>query len=701
MLKKINRATLYRALTVAGVVAAASFYSFRKEPKLGLDLKGGVSILLEAHDTTGAKITEKSMEKLAETIERRINVIGVSEPVIQIVGNNKALVEIPGVEDAQEAIAMIGKTALLEFKLMDRNGDLGPTLLTGKELKKADVSYNSGSPVVNIKFLSEGAKTFYDITRKNVGKRLAITLDGEVQSSPNIKGAIPGGEAFIEGDFNFKDANKLALMLSAGSLPLKVSVAEVRTVSATLGEQAITSSLKAGMWAMVFVVAFMVFWYFLPGLIASIALAIFGLITLGAINFLGATLTLPGIAGFILSLGMAVDANVIIFEMIKEELEKGNSVSVAIKSGFNKAYTSILDSNITTLIVTFILFVLGTGAVKGYAVTLSLGIFASMFTAIFVTRLFLTFTVNFFNITNPKAFGLVKSNFNFKTMKFMKPILGLSLAAMIFGGWALATKGFNYGVDFTGGNFFTFRFAQEIDSGTFNKAIDSFKGADLKAQVQFSSTSDNGVKNLALVRTAEIDNDTKEDLYSHLRRSYGQFSIQKEDSIGASVGNALKQNAIWALVIGALAIMLYISIRFQFKYALAAIAALMHDVLIAVGAIAYLGLEINSPFIIAILTILGYSINDTVVVFDRIRENHRHNKDFKTVINNSINQVFVRSLNTSLTTFLSLLALLMYGSASIQTFLTTFLFGIIAGTYSSIFVASPLVYLFDKVRNKD
>ena len=681
----MNKKLMYRSGMALVALAFGAFYSLYQPTKYGLDIKGGVSILLEASPLEG-RLDSSSMEKLAEVIDRRINSLGVAEPVIQIVGKNNLSVEIPGVSDTEEAVSMIGRTALLEFRIKDSDGTLGESLLNGKDLVKAEVRDSGGMPNVYIKFSKEGARTFYNITKNNVGKQLAITLDGEVQSSPNINSAIADGNAYISGNFTYQEAKKLALLLSAGSLPVRVDVAEVRVVSATLGESAFDSSMQAGMWALILIMAFMTFWYFLPGFIASISLAVFGFLSLGVMNFLGATLTLPGIAGFILSLGMAVDANVIIFEMIKDEINNGASILASIKNGFNKSLTSIIDSNITTLIITAILFALGTGSVKGYAVTLSIGVIASMFSAIFVTKLLMDLLFDSLGIKSKLSFGVINFKFNFNIIKFSYFIFAISLGAIGFSAYSLASKGLNYGVDFTGGTLLELKFEEEINKDSF---ISTVSQEDEKAQVQFSEG------NIAIIKASEMTSEAVGDFYSTLRRSFGQFDVNREESIGASVGNSLQRNAIIALIVGSLLIVLYISLRFKLAFALAAIIALLHDIFISIGAISYLGYEVNSTFIIAILTILGYSINDTVVVFDRIREN-MGGKDLKEIINKSVNQVFIRSFNTSLTTFLSLLALVLYGAESLKPFLITFLFGIIAGTFSSLFLASPLVYFMRK-----
>ena len=682
----MRKNVMYRSLVAIAALAFGIFYSFYQPSRYGLDLKGGVSILLEATPIEGS-LDFSSMERLAEVIDRRINSLGVAEPVIQVVGSNSLSVEIPGVRDTEEAVSMIGKTALLEFRLKESDGTIGDSLLSGRDLVKAEVSDNMGMPVVSIQFSSEGAKTFHDITKNNTGKQLAITLDGEVQSSPTINSVISDGKAVISGNFTYEEARKLALLLSSGSLPVKVDVREVRVISATLGETAFDSSITSGMWAFILVILFMTLWYLLPGLISSISLIVFGLTSFGVMNFLGATLTLPGIAGFILSLGMAVDANVIIFEMIKEEISKGVSIFTAIREGFKKSLTSIVDSNITTLIITAILFALGTGPVKGYAVTLSIGVMTSMFSAVFITKLLIELLFESLGIKSPYSFGILNFRFNLNIIRFSKLIIGVSSLAVVLTGYYIATKGLNYGVDFTGGTIFEMKFDEDIDKKLLTEKVLEF---DPRAQVQFSEES------TVIVKGSEMSNETKGDFYSIMRRGFGQFSLEKEESIGASVGKGLQRNAMIALVIGAILIVLYISLRFRLAFAVSAIVALMHDIVISIGAVSYLGYEVNSTFVIAILTILGYSINDTVVVFDRVRENMKRDRNMKDVINKSISQVFLRSFNTSFTTFLALLALILKGTDSLQPFLITFLFGIVAGTFSSLFLASPLVFYFTK-----
>lgn len=397
-----------RLLLVIAILAGAVCIILREPVKLGLDLKGGVYAVLEAApEKEGDVIDNETMNSLIEVLDRRINGIGVAESVVQKAGNNRVIIELPGISDTTEAVNMIGKTALLEFKIMDENGNLGPTLLTGGALKKAQVGYgNLGEPQINFEMKPEGAIEFARITRENVGKQLAIVLDGKVQTAPVIRTEIPGGTGSISGNYTVEEAKRTATLLNSGALPIKAEIVETRTVGASLGDESIAASMVAGKVAMALIGIFMLVFYRFPGIVADIALVCFGIITFALLQFIGATLTLPGIAGLILSAGMAVDANVIIFERIKEELGFGNTIRGAINAGFSKGFVAIFDSNLTTLIITGILFIFGTGPVKGFAVTLTIGTVASMFTAIVMTKVLLMVFVEVFHLNNPKLFGI-------------------------------------------------------------------------------------------------------------------------------------------------------------------------------------------------------------------------------------------------------------------------------------------------------
>ena len=398
---------LMRLSLVIVVVIGAIWLSFFKPTKLGLDLKGGVYVVLEAVPEEGVTIDDSAMNRLIEVLDRRINGLGVAESLVQKAGSNRVIIELPGISNTEDAINMIGKTALLEFKIENPDGTLGETLLTGGALKKADVTHdNLGRPQIQFEMNQEGAIKFAEITRNNIGRKLAITLDGKVQTAPMINSEIPSGNGVITGNYTLEEAKATATLLNAGALPVKAEVVETRTVGASLGDESIAQSKQAAMFAMALIGIFMLIFYRLPGIVADIALIIFGLITFGSLNFIDATLTLPGIAGLILSAGMAVDANVIIFERIKEELKLGNTIRNAIDAGFSKGFVAIFDSNLTTLIITTILFIFGTGPVKGFAVTLTIGTLASMFTAITITRVLLDIFVEVFGVKNTKLFGV-------------------------------------------------------------------------------------------------------------------------------------------------------------------------------------------------------------------------------------------------------------------------------------------------------
>lgn len=398
---------LMRLSLVIVVVIGAIWLSFFKPTKLGLDLKGGVYVVLEAVPEEGVTIDDSAMNRLIEVLDRRINGLGVAESLVQKAGSNRVIIELPGISNTEDAINMIGKTALLEFKIENPDGTLGETLLTGGALKKADVTHdNLGRPQIQFEMNQEGAIKFAEITRNNIGRKLAITLDGKVQTAPMINSEIPSGNGVITGNYTLEEAKATATLLNAGALPVKAEVVETRTVGASLGDESIAQSKQAAMFAMALIGIFMLIFYRLPGIVADIALVIFGLITFGSLNFIDATLTLPGIAGLILSAGMAVDANVIIFERIKEELKLGNTIRNAIDAGFSKGFVAIFDSNLTTLIITTILFTFGTGPVKGFAVTLTIGTLASMFTAITITKILLVTFVTMFKLDKPELFGV-------------------------------------------------------------------------------------------------------------------------------------------------------------------------------------------------------------------------------------------------------------------------------------------------------
>lgn len=394
-----NKKSHYVWLLLAIFVPALILY-FNKV-KLGLDLRGGTSVVLQAQ----GKIEPDTMSKVKNIIERRVNSIGVAEPVIQLSGNDKLIVELAGIKDPQKAIELIGTTAKLEFRIKNKDGSYGPVLLEGSALKTAGVSRDQvGMPSVSFELNSQGANTFAKITRENIGKQLAIMLDNKEQSAPTINSEINGGSGIITGRFSIEEANNLANLLKSGALPVEIKIVENRTVGATLGVDSIRQTGIAGLIALGVISVFMIAIYKIPGIVADIALLINGVLVLGLLSGIGAALTLPGIAGFILTLGMAVDSNVITYERIKEELRLGESLHDAVERGYENAFPAIIDGNLTTMLVAAVLFFLGTGPIKGFAVTLALGVVATVITGVFVSKIFLKLFIKTFNIKREQLF---------------------------------------------------------------------------------------------------------------------------------------------------------------------------------------------------------------------------------------------------------------------------------------------------------
>ena len=700
------------------VIAGFAFwkaYPLQEKINLGLDLQGGIHVVLKV-DTSGLdeKAKKDAPERALEIISNRVNQFGVSEPVIHRQGVDEIVVQLPGVTDRERALELIGRTALLEFNLVSDDPQklkdaLDGKVVTGYELKElnkekllvakkaaltgeylvdASVEYSQqtfGQPYVSLEFDSKGAGAFDKITGDNVGRRLAIVLDGNVHSAPRINERISGGRAQISGSFSQEEANDLAIVLRAGALPAPIIIEEERTVGPSLGRDSIRKGVRSVLIGGIAVVAFMAAYYLFAGLVANFTLLLNLIIIMGALAYFKATLTLPGIAGIVLTIGMAVDANVLIFERIREELRLGKHLLSAITSGYKKAFLTILDSNLTTLITAIILFQFGTGPVKGFAMTLSIGILASMFTALVVTRVILELAASRFNMKSLPMLQLIKDP-KIDFIGKRKIAYFLSLLLIIFGITSFFIKGQkNFGIDFTGGTIEQLRFEEPVDLAKMRSALFEIGLGDAPLQ-QFGNNKE------VIVRTYAEKPDMITD---KLKEVFGNdsFEVLRIEKVGPLVGSALRHKAFLALIYSMIGICAYVSFRFHFKYAIAAILALLHDVLICVGAVSITGREFSLPVIAALLTIVGYSINDTIVVFDRIREDLKlmRKDDFKTVLNASINQTLSRTVITSLTTLLVVIALFLFGGNVINDFAFVLLVGIIVGTYSSIFVASPIL----------
>ncbi len=701
-------------------------------------------------------IHKNAVNQSLEIIRNRIDQFGVAEPVILRQGENEIVVQLPGVKDPDRAMGLIGQTAQLEFKLVaddtgvDLNKLIGEAvkagqwkegdsrkqlnlalqsrlpkgtevyfqrivddktkkerqvpillnsqvLMTGEMVKNAQVriggSFNE--PYVSLDLTGRGGKIFGSITEKNVDKRLAIVLDEVVRSAPVIREKILGGKAQISGSFTHEEATDLAIVLRVGALPAPVEIIQNLTVGASLGQDSINKGLTSGLFGALMVLVFMVIYYRLSGIIADLSLALNIFFLFAGLAMLGATLTLPGIAGIILSIGMAVDANVLIFERMREEFELGKSVKSGVDAGFNKAFWSIVDSQVTTLITAMALFLFGTGPIKGFAVTLSLGIIFNLFAVLFCSRLVYDMLYGTRTLKELKFLRFVKKP-NFDFMKIRKFAFAFSAALVLMGlvSFAEILRGdANMGVDFSGGSLLQYKADQPFQLDEVRSAFkkNGYPGIDLQ-QV----TGENRLI-VKIKKSEETVGHLAEEITAVLTKEEAGkgFILESQSEIGSSVSAVLRNKAIQAIAISLLGVLFYLAIRFDMSFGLAAAAATFHDVLAVLGICWLLNMEITLLLVTALLTLAGYSLNDSVVVFDRIRENKQKtpNANLFTIINNSINQVLGRSIVTSLTTALVLVALFFFGGSAIHAFSFTLLLGIIIGTYSSVFIASPLLTL--------
>ncbi|MFH1305475.1 MAG: protein translocase subunit SecD, partial [Candidatus Omnitrophota bacterium] len=703
-----------------------------KEGKLnlGLDLQGGMHILLEV-DTSklSAEAAKDAPARALEIIRNRIDQFGVMEPVIQRQGKNRMIIQLPGVTDRKRAKEIIERTAHLEFKIVVDDPELlkkaiaGETVegyeiksmktredktetllvetkaaLTGDMLVDATTEFSQqgfGQPYVSIAFNDRGADLFADVTERNIGRRLAVVLDGEVNTAPVIRERIPSGRAQITGNFSVQEAKDIALVLRAGALPAPVTIIEERSVGPALGKDSVKQGLNAIIIGGIFVLLFMAVYYLLAGLIADFALVMNMVIITGALAYFGGTLTLPGIAGLVLTIGIAVDSNVLIFERIREESALGKSLRTAIHAGYDKAFWTILDANVTTLITALILFQFGTGPVRGFATTLSIGIIASMFTALVVTRLALDIITK----SNPRMEKLPMLHFfkqpNIQFVKYRK-VAYIASILVIIGGMALFIRRGqnNYGIDFTGGTLQQFKFSNVVSAERMRGVLEGI-GLGESAIQRFGEGKE------AIVRSLGGKTD---EIVAGFQSEFGSesFEVMRVETVGPTVGADLRRAAIKALIFAMIGICLYISFRFEFRFAVTAIIALIHDVLISLGMIALTGREISLPVIAALLTIVGYSINDTIVLFDRIREDRKFMRKAgqAEIINTSINQTLSRTVLTSLTTLFVVFALFFFGGKVINDFSFVLMVGVIVGTYSSIFIASPLLIDWSSRRSR-
>ena len=673
--------------------------------KLGLDLNGGVSI---TYQTVDENPTAEQMSDTVYKLQMKAQSYS-DEAQVYKEGDNRINIDIPGATDANAILEELGEPGTLEFA--DENGNV---LLTGDDVKTASAGMtnqnNNKEYVIELVFNEAGAKKFEEATKNNVGKRIYIIYNNEVISSPNVKEAISGGQASISPIESYDEANKIASTIRIGALPVKLTELRSNVIGATLGVEAIASSLKAAAIGIALVILFMLLVYRLPGLASSIALVLYVGLEMVLLQAFEVTLTLPGIAGVILSIGMAVDANVIIFTRIKEELGQGNSVEKSIKAGFEKALSAILDGNITTLIAAAVLYLRGSGTVKSFATTLAIGIVVSLITALFVTRALLYAFLSM-GAENPALYGIKKDTKIINFIKFRK-IAYLASAVVIVAGFAMLGMNkkntgyiFNYDLDFKGGSSTTITFDKDLSMEEVDQqVIPLFReatGGDASAQAAKVAGT-----NEVIIKTRTMTTEERTKLYNSIQE---KFSVSEDkivtENISGAVSKEMKTDAVWALAIAIFCMLIYIWVRFRdIKFASSSVLALAHDVLVTVTFYAAFRWAVGSNFIACILTIVGYSINATIVVFDRIRENIQKGevkkKGLEFAVNEAISNTLTRSINTSITTFITVFCLFLFGVSSIRDFSMPLMVGIVSGAWSSVCIAGPLWYDFVNMSKK-
>jgi SecD/SecF fusion protein len=706
-------------------------------------------------------INNKAVDQSLEILRNRVDQFGVAEPAIVRQGADEIVIQLPGVKDPQRALNLIGRTAQLEFKLVDDTAGLNlgqligqaiqagqwqeggsrkqlnlalqsrlpagteiyfekdvdkttgketrtpillksQVLMTGDMVKGAQVGVggNFNEPYVGLDLTGRGGTVFGQVTEKNVGKRFAIVLDEVVRSSPVIREKILGGSAQISGSFSYEEATDLAIVLRIGALPAPVEIVQNLTVGASLGQDSINKGLMSGLFGTLLVVVFMAAYYRLSGVIANLAMVLNILLLFAGLAMMGGTLTLPGIAGIILSVGMAVDSNIIIFERMREEFALGKSVRSGVDAGYSKAFSTIIDAHVTTLITALALFLFGTGPIKGFAATLSLGIIFNLFSTLFASRLFYD-SMQGKRKLKKLSFMLFLKNPQLDYMRIKKLTFAISGVFALVGCLAFVQiiRGqANMGVDFSGGTLLQYQSTQPFTLGEVRTALakGELEGAELQ-KVEGENRLIVKIKN-----SEKVVGHVSEAVTAQLNADFPEkhFVVENQSEIGSSVSDTLREKALLAVAISLLGVVVYLGLRFDLRFGLAATLATLHDVLAVLGLIWLLNMEVTLLTVTALLTLAGYSLNDTVIIFDRIRENLHKSEDPENItdglINTSTNEVLSRSIVTSLTVFLVLAALYVLGGSVIHDFSFALLVGVMVGTYSSVFVASPLLTLWHR-----
>ena len=676
--------------------------------KLGLDIKGGVYVVMEAQTDLEGEELHSLMTQTQAVIEERVNQMGLAEPVVTIEGERRIRVELPGAEDAEAAIEQIGRTAQLQFVLAD-----GTPVLDGGSVKDASTgTAQDGGYCVNLQFDSEGAEAFAEATTiayqggvQSViegvpNDAIMIILDDQIISAPSVNEPISGGQCEISGNFTSDEAKNLAALIRGGALPVELVEVTSSVQTAKIGFNALEDSIVAGIIGLVLVFILLIVAYRILGLAASWALVLYVAIILNAMAAMGSVLTLPGIAGIILGIGMAVDANVVIFARIREEISGGKSIKLATYNGFKRAMSTVIDSQVTTLIAAVILYQIGTSTVKGFAWTLMIGIIASLFTAVLVSRIYVELMAESKTFGKKSLFGIkedgtasftIKKDLHF--VKHRKKFYAVTCIILVIGlGFGLI-RGLNYGIDFTGGTMLQIDMGKQVAAEEVEKSLKEF---DLDPEIIYSGAD----KEEVVIRTiVALDSDQRTEVLDKLQADFGfeDEDVVAQELFGPSVGKELRNNAIKAILLSALCMLIYIRLRFSdWKFGAAALMGVLHDVLMVIAFYAIFNVTVNNPFIAGILTVVGYSINDTIVVFDRIRENLKYTKKGNTeeLVDQSITQTLGRSIMTSATTMIVMIPLMLMTGEVLREFTVPLMVGVLVGCFSSITLCSPLYYEF-------
>jgi SecD/SecF fusion protein len=733
-----SRAPLWRAVAAFAAVAISLLLALTSSAKLGLDLRGGTQIVLQTQDSERVQANAESTDRALSVLRGRVDALGVSEPTLARSGDKRIIVELPGVQDPREAAKVIGQTAQLSFHevigsavegqepskgeqlVEDETGQplvLGPTLLDGNGVSNAVATTTEqgiGQWSVNVDFNNNGRGGWKELVadacaNTSAGNRVAIMLDKKIISSPGVVPAMcasgGGSSTSITGSFTQAEAQDLAVLIKGGALPVPVQVVEQRTIGPTLGKVAIDASIDAAIIGILLTGLFIMFVYRLLGLLATVALGSYALISYGLLVWLGATLTLPGLAGFVLAIGLAIDANVLVFERAREEYaaRSDSGLSPALKTGFNKAWSAIIDSNVTTLLAAGLLFFFASGPVKGFGVTLSIGVLASMISALVVARVLSEWAVRRAYVRgHPALSGLARSG-RIRTwltqngpdlMKRSGTWIAVTLVVAVVSVGGIALRGLNLGVEFTGGRLLEYSTSQSVDV---ERAREAIGGAGFAKAVVQSSSGDGGAENIT-VRVDDVTNDEAVEIENALARVAGPVEKERDELIGPSLGKELRDKALIAFAIAVIAQMAYLAWRFRWTYAAAAVLSMSSVVLTVVGVFAWWGKPIDGVFLAAVLSIIGLAVNDTIVVFDRIREHTSENRGrpLRAVVNQAILQTIPRTINTGLGAMFILAALAFLGGDSLTDFAIALLIGLSVGIMSTIFTASAIAVVLEE-----